>query len=155
MAKILDFIKMVYRGKTLRRIVFNWSLKEWCKSFSGTVVDFGAGSSDSLKKWLPEVKNFNKQVEEIVSDDTKKTFAEWQKIFEEENSKKKKSNKLTKSQKKAKKEAIQQKANETRQRNLLALQEKKNKKPIDFVGGETYTTVGEFYIQSFDDSIPW
>lgn len=54
MAKILDFIKMVYRGKTLRRIVFNWKLKEWSKDFSGTVVDFGAGSSDSLKKWLPE-----------------------------------------------------------------------------------------------------
>jgi len=54
MDTILDFIKMVYRGKTLRRIVFNWKLKEWSKEFSGTVVDFGAGSSDSLKKWLPE-----------------------------------------------------------------------------------------------------
>lgn len=54
MDTILDFIKMVYRGKTLRRIVFNWKLKEWSKDFSGTVVDFGAGSSDSIKKWLPE-----------------------------------------------------------------------------------------------------
>ena len=54
MDTILDFIKMVYRGKTLRRIVFNWKLKEWSKDFSGTVVDFGAGSSESLKKWLPE-----------------------------------------------------------------------------------------------------
>jgi SAM-dependent methyltransferase len=54
MDTILNFIKMVYQGKTLRRIVFNWKLKEWGKDFSGTVVDFGAGSSDSLKKWLPE-----------------------------------------------------------------------------------------------------
>jgi hypothetical protein len=147
---MITFLKVPYSEKDeAKKLGARWNpeKKSWYVENVNNLLLF--------KKWLPEVKNFNKQVEEIVSDDTKKTFAEWQKIFEEENSKKKKSNKLTKSQKKAKKEAIQQKANETRQRNLLALQEKKNKKPIDFVGGETYTTVGEFYIQSFDDSIPW
>lgn len=147
---MITFLKVPYSEKDeAKKLGARWNpeKKSWYVENVNNLLLF--------KKWLPDLKKFNKSVEEIVSDDTKKTFAEWQKIFEEENSKKKKSNKLTKSQKKAKKEAIQQKANETRQRNLLALQEKKNKKPIDFVGGETYTTVGEFYIQSFDDSIPW
>ena len=147
---MITFLKVPYSEKDeAKKLGARWNpeKKSWYVENVNNLLLF--------KKWLPEVKNFNKQVEEIVSDDTKKTFAEWQKIFEEENSKKKKSNKLTKSQKKAKKEAIQQKANETRQRNLLALQEKKNKKPINFVGGETFITIGEFYFESNDTSIPW
>ena len=154
---MITFLKVPYSEKDeAKRLGARWNpeKKSWYVENVNNLLLF--------KKWLPDLKKFNKSVEEVVSDETKKTFAEWQKIFEEEERLKKKSRKLTKAQKKAKKEAIQQKANETRQRNLLLLKEReqekidrKNKKPIDFVGGETFTTIGEFYIESFDNSIPW
>lgn len=147
---MITFLKVPYSEKDdAKKLGARWNpeKKSWYVENVNNLLLF--------KKWLPDLKKFNKSVEENVSDETKKTFAEWQKIFEEEERLKKKSNKLTKAQKKAKKEAIQQKANETRQRNLLALQEKKNKKPINFVGGETFTTIGEFYFESNDTSIPW
>lgn len=53
MRKIFDFIYSVFRGKTLRRIVFNWKLQEWSKDFHGVVLDLGAGSGNSFKKFLP------------------------------------------------------------------------------------------------------
>jgi len=147
---MITFLKVPYSEKDeAKKLGARWNpeKKSWYVENVNNLLLF--------KRWLPELKNFNKRVEEIISDETKKTFAEWQKVFEEENLKKKKSNKLTKKQKKERKEAIQQKANETRQKNLLALQEKKNKKPINFVGGETYTTIGDFYFESNDTSIPW
>ena len=54
MSRIQDFIHSVFRGKTLRRIVFNWKLEEWCKDFHGVVLDLGAGSNQSYRKWLPK-----------------------------------------------------------------------------------------------------
>ena len=54
MYKIINFIRMVYRGKTLRRIQFNSKLEIWSRDFYGSILDLGAGSKDSLKKFLPE-----------------------------------------------------------------------------------------------------
>lgn len=54
MHKILDFIRSIFRGKTLRRIVFNWRLQEWCRDFHGVILDLGAGSIQSYRKWLPK-----------------------------------------------------------------------------------------------------
>lgn len=146
---MITFLKVPYAEKDdAKKLGARWNpeKKKWYVENVNNLLLF--------KRWLPELKNY-KPTKEKGSDETLKTFAEWEKIFEEEERLKKKSNKLTKAQKKAKKEAIQQKANETRQRNLLALQEKKNKKPINFVGGETFTTIGEFYFESNDTSIPW
>lgn len=147
---MITFLKVPYSEKDeAKKLGARWNpeKKSWYVENVNNLLLF--------KKWLPELKNINKNVEEIINDGTKKTFAEWQKILEEEKLKEKKSNKLTKAQKKAKKEATLKKANETRQRNLLASKEKKNKKPINFVGGETFITVGEFHIESNDTSIPW
>lgn len=44
---------MVYAGKTLRRIQFNWQLETWCKDFHGTILDLGARAQDSYTKFLP------------------------------------------------------------------------------------------------------
>ncbi len=54
MFKIIDFIKQIFRGKSIYRILFNWQAKEHCKGLSGSVLDLAGGSSPSYYKYLPK-----------------------------------------------------------------------------------------------------
>lgn len=44
---------MVYRGKTLRRIVFNEWFATECASLSGTILDLGGSTRASMERWIP------------------------------------------------------------------------------------------------------
>lgn len=54
MFKIIDFIKQIFRGKSIYRILFNWQVRENCKDLSGDVLDLAGGSRPSYYKYLPK-----------------------------------------------------------------------------------------------------
>ena len=53
MFKFIDFIKQVFQGKTIYRILFNWQVKENCQNLTGEVLDLAGGSNPSYDKYLP------------------------------------------------------------------------------------------------------
>jgi SAM-dependent methyltransferase len=57
MSRTADFIKEVYAGKTIGRILFNWQVAEKLGKLTGKVVDLGGGGSASYYHFLP--KNLN------------------------------------------------------------------------------------------------
>jgi len=51
MAKIFDFIRQVYSGKTISRILFNWQVKENCRNLTGVCVDLASGGNPSYQRY--------------------------------------------------------------------------------------------------------
>ena len=51
MWKIWDFIKQIFRGKTISRILFNWQVKEHCKGLQGVCVDLAGGKHPSYEEY--------------------------------------------------------------------------------------------------------
>lgn len=51
MSKIFDFIRQVYDGKTISRILFNWQVKKNCQSLTGICVDLASGGNPSYKRY--------------------------------------------------------------------------------------------------------
>lgn len=50
----MDFIRSVYDGKTLGRILFNHTVKRECVSLSGKVLDLAGGKKPSYLRFLPK-----------------------------------------------------------------------------------------------------
>lgn len=48
-----DFIRQVYKGKTLGRILFNNAVSKHCQKLSGKVLDIAGGVNPSYLKFLP------------------------------------------------------------------------------------------------------
>lgn len=49
----IDFIRQIYSGKTLGRILLNWHIANACKDISGHVVDIAGGGNASYYAYLP------------------------------------------------------------------------------------------------------
>jgi len=49
-----DFIKQIYRGKTLGRILFNGAVSNKCMELEGKVFDIAGGNSPSYLKFIPK-----------------------------------------------------------------------------------------------------
>jgi SAM-dependent methyltransferase len=54
MVKILDFVKEVFKGKSIYRILFNWQVAENCKNLTGEVLDLAGGDKPSYYRYLPK-----------------------------------------------------------------------------------------------------
>ncbi len=54
MVKILDFIKEVFKGKSIYRILFNWQVAKNCKNLTGEVLDLAGGNNPSYHRYLPK-----------------------------------------------------------------------------------------------------
>ncbi len=54
MLKSLDFIKEIFRGKSIYRILFNWQVAENCKNLTGGVLDLAGGNNPSYYRYLPK-----------------------------------------------------------------------------------------------------
>jgi len=50
--KFFDFIKQVFQGKSIARILFNWRVQEHCQNLKGICIDLAAGSNPSYYKYL-------------------------------------------------------------------------------------------------------
>lgn len=51
MNKIFDFIKQVYSGKTISRILFNWQVQKNCRGLNGVCVDLASGKNPSYQRY--------------------------------------------------------------------------------------------------------
>jgi len=51
MNKIFDFIRQVYSGKTIARILFNWQVENNCKDLKGVCVDLASGGKPSYQRY--------------------------------------------------------------------------------------------------------
>lgn len=51
MINFFDFIKQVFRGKTISRILFNWKISEYCKDLRGVCLDLAGGKNPSYQKY--------------------------------------------------------------------------------------------------------
>jgi SAM-dependent methyltransferase len=51
MEKMIDFIKQVFGGKTIARILFNWQVREHCRNLTGVCVDFAGGKNPSYERY--------------------------------------------------------------------------------------------------------
>jgi len=51
MNKIFDFIRQVYSGKTIARILFNWQVENNCKELKGVFVDLASGGKPSYQRY--------------------------------------------------------------------------------------------------------
>lgn len=69
MKKILDFIKQVYTGKTISRIVFNWQVKNNCQNLKGICVDLASGKNPSYQRYWK--LNCDKLIRSEYSGDSK------------------------------------------------------------------------------------
>ena len=56
MIKIFDFIKQVFRGKSISRILFNWQIQKNCQDLSGICIDLAGGDNPSYHKYW-QIKN--------------------------------------------------------------------------------------------------
>lgn len=54
MQKSFDFIKQIFQGKTIYRILFNWLVKDKSALISGKVVDIAGGAAASYYHYLPK-----------------------------------------------------------------------------------------------------
>lgn len=45
MNKVSDFVKEVFKGRTIGRILFHWQVHEYCHGLSGVMVDLASGST--------------------------------------------------------------------------------------------------------------
>lgn len=51
MIKGIDFIKQVFAGKTISRILFNWQVKKSCRELHGVCLDLASGKNPSYQKY--------------------------------------------------------------------------------------------------------
>jgi len=51
MNKTFDFIKQVFQGKSISRILFNWQVKEHCKNLTGKCLDLAGGKDPSYYRY--------------------------------------------------------------------------------------------------------
>ncbi len=49
--KIFDFIKQVFRGKSIYRIQFNWQVQKHCRNLTGKCLDLAAGKDPSYHQY--------------------------------------------------------------------------------------------------------
>ena len=56
MNKIFDFIKQVFKGKSIGRILLNWQIKEHCQKISGICIDLAGGNNPSYHGYW-DIKN--------------------------------------------------------------------------------------------------
>ena len=50
--KIFDFVKQVFQGRSIYRILFNWQVQKHCQNLTGACLDLAAGDKPSyLKYW--------------------------------------------------------------------------------------------------------
>jgi SAM-dependent methyltransferase len=54
MNKTIDFIREVWRGKTIYRVLFNWQVQKHCQKISGEVLDLASGGKASYYRYLPQ-----------------------------------------------------------------------------------------------------
>ena len=52
MNKTFDFIKQVFQGKSIARILLNWQIKEHCQKISGICIDLAGGKNPSYYQYL-------------------------------------------------------------------------------------------------------
>lgn len=52
-----DFIKEIFAGKSLGRILFNWQVHKYCQNLSGISIDLAAGSNPSYYRYWGLNKN--------------------------------------------------------------------------------------------------
>ncbi len=52
MWKIIDFIKQVFQGKSISRILLNWQIKKYCQNLSGVCLDLAAGENPSYYQYM-------------------------------------------------------------------------------------------------------
>jgi len=45
--KIFNFIKQVFQGKSIYRILFNWQVQEHCQNLTGKCLDLAGGKNPS------------------------------------------------------------------------------------------------------------
>jgi len=78
MNKTLDFIKQVFKGKSIARILFNWQVEKHCQNLKGRCLDLAAGINPSYQKYWsldPDIElvtvdyNKNKNPDLIISFD--------------------------------------------------------------------------------------
>ena len=51
MNKIFDFIKQVFKGKSIYRILFNWQVQEHCHNLTGKCLDLASGKDPSYHRY--------------------------------------------------------------------------------------------------------
>jgi len=51
MNKIFDFIKQVFKGKSIYRILFNWQIQEHCQNLTGKCFDLAGGKDPSYHRY--------------------------------------------------------------------------------------------------------
>jgi SAM-dependent methyltransferase len=51
MSKIFNFIKQVFQGKSIYRILFNWQVEKYCQNLTGTCLDLAAGKEPSYYRY--------------------------------------------------------------------------------------------------------
>lgn len=56
MNKTFDFIKQVFQGKSISRILFNWQIQKQCQDLSGVCIDLASGDNPSYYKYW-HIKN--------------------------------------------------------------------------------------------------
>lgn len=69
MNKVFDFIKQVFSGKTISRILFNWQVKNNCQNLRGTCVDLASGKNPSYQRYWK--LNCDKLIRSEYSDDNR------------------------------------------------------------------------------------
>lgn len=69
MNKIFDFIKQIYSGKTISRILFNWQAQKNCRDLKGVCVDLAAGKNPSYQRYWK--LNCEKFIRSEYSNDSK------------------------------------------------------------------------------------
>lgn len=75
---VKDFIREIYEGKTIGRILFNWQVKERCKDIKGNIIDLACGNNPSYYRFLPaglkilKTDYINKETTNLVVDLNKK-----------------------------------------------------------------------------------
>ena len=51
MNKIFNFIKQVFKGKSIYRILFNWQVQKHCQNLTGSCLDLAAGKDPSYYQY--------------------------------------------------------------------------------------------------------
>jgi len=57
MSKTIDFIKQVFRGKSVGRILFNWQVEKHCQNLTGACLDLAAGQEPSYRQYWSLAQN--------------------------------------------------------------------------------------------------
>jgi SAM-dependent methyltransferase len=62
--KIFDFIKQVFQGKSIYRILFNWQVQKYCQNLNGKCLDLAGGKNPSYYRYW----SFDNSAELIKTD---------------------------------------------------------------------------------------